>query len=87
LLLTEVLKLSQHSLPQSISAGLQVLPDLLPAAIRYDADKHEISTATIYQIESIHWLDQVAYRVDPEDMLLMKIYLLHCYQETQQKTD
>lgn len=54
LLLTEVLKLSQHSLPQSISAGLQVLPDLLPAAIRYDADKHEISTATIYQIESIN---------------------------------
>lgn len=54
LLLTEVLKLAQHSLPRSISANLQVLPDLLPPAIRFDADNHEISTSTIYQIESIN---------------------------------
>jgi rapamycin-insensitive companion of mTOR len=54
LLLTEVLKLAQHSLPESISASLQVLPALLPPAIRYEADNHEVSTSTIYQIESIN---------------------------------
>lgn len=54
LLVTEVLKLAQHSLPRSISAHLQVLPALLPGAVRYDAANHEISTSTIYQIESIN---------------------------------
>ncbi|KAJ9270324.1 hypothetical protein DTO212C5_3567 [Paecilomyces variotii] len=54
LLLTEVLKLAHHSLPRSISAGLQVLPHLLPAAVNFNSDKHDISTSTIYQIESIN---------------------------------
>jgi rapamycin-insensitive companion of mTOR len=54
LLLTEVLKLAQHSLPQSVSFNLQVLPALLPAAVRFDVENHEISTSTIYQIESIN---------------------------------
>ncbi|KAI9934669.1 hypothetical protein MW887_000286 [Aspergillus wentii] len=54
LLLTEVLKLAHHSLPQSISANLQVLPHLLPAAVKFDVDNHDISTSTIYQIESIN---------------------------------
>ncbi|GKZ71253.1 hypothetical protein AnigIFM60653_010489 [Aspergillus niger] len=54
LLLTEVLKLAHHSLPQHISAKLQVLPHLLPAAIQFDVDNHDVSTSTIYQIESIN---------------------------------
>ncbi|KAH8691216.1 putative cytosolic regulator pianissimo [Talaromyces proteolyticus] len=54
LLLTEVLKLAQHSLPQSVSSELQVLPKLLPSAIRFDVDNHEASTSIIYQIESIN---------------------------------
>ncbi|EED20524.1 cytosolic regulator Pianissimo, putative [Talaromyces stipitatus ATCC 10500] len=54
LLLTEVLKLAQHSLPQSVSFSLQVLPSLLPAAVKFDVENHEISTSTIYQIESIN---------------------------------
>ncbi|KAL1976877.1 hypothetical protein VTN31DRAFT_3159 [Thermomyces dupontii] len=54
LLLTEVLKLAQYSLPRSISAKLQVLPELLPGAVRFDVDNHEVSTSTIYQIESIN---------------------------------
>ncbi|RAL11629.1 putative cytosolic regulator Pianissimo [Aspergillus homomorphus CBS 101889] len=54
LLLTEVLKLAHHSLPQHISAKLQVLPHLLPAAIKYDVENHDVSTSTIYQIDSIN---------------------------------
>ncbi|RAH39730.1 putative cytosolic regulator Pianissimo [Aspergillus brunneoviolaceus CBS 621.78] len=54
LLLTEVLKLAHHSLPQHISAKLQVLPHLLPAAIKFDVENHDISTSTIYQIDSIN---------------------------------
>ncbi|KAF9885702.1 hypothetical protein FE257_012684 [Aspergillus nanangensis] len=54
LLLTEILKLAHHSLPQNISAKLQVLPHLLPSAIKFDVENHDISTSTIYQIESIN---------------------------------
>ncbi|KAL4807139.1 Rapamycin-insensitive companion of mTOR, N-term-domain-containing protein [Aspergillus unguis] len=54
LLLTEVLKLAQHSLPSAVSAKLQVLPQLIPAAITFDIDNHDVATSTIYQIESIN---------------------------------
>ncbi|KAJ5907535.1 hypothetical protein N7495_000217 [Penicillium taxi] len=54
LLLTEVLKLAHHSLPSDISAKLQVLPHLLPAAVRFDTENHDVSTSTIFQIESIN---------------------------------
>ncbi|PLN79714.1 protein required for meiosis [Aspergillus taichungensis] len=54
LLLTEVLKLAHHSLPARISAKMQVLPHLIPAAINFDVDNHDVSTSTIYQIESIN---------------------------------
>lgn len=54
LLLTEVLKLAHHSLPRNISAKLQVLPHLLPAAIKFDIENHDVATSTIYQIESIN---------------------------------
>ncbi|KAL4743784.1 Rapamycin-insensitive companion of mTOR, N-term-domain-containing protein [Aspergillus similis] len=54
LLLTEVLKLAHHSLPSNISAKLQVLPHLIPPAIKFDVENHDVSTSTIYQIESIN---------------------------------
>ncbi|KAL4948966.1 Rapamycin-insensitive companion of mTOR, N-term-domain-containing protein [Aspergillus filifer] len=54
LLLTEVLKLAHHSLPSSVSAKLQVLPHLISPAITFDVDNHDVSTSTIYQIESIN---------------------------------
>ena len=54
LLLTEVLKLAHHSLPATTSAKLQVLPHLLPPAIRFDVENHDVSTSTIFQIESIN---------------------------------
>ncbi|KAJ5747538.1 uncharacterized protein N7511_009234 [Penicillium nucicola] len=54
LLLTEVLKLAHHSLPQSVSAKLQVLPHLIPPAVNFEVDNHDLSTATIFQIESIN---------------------------------
>ncbi|KAJ5569736.1 Armadillo-like helical [Penicillium hispanicum] len=54
LLLTEVLQLAHHSLPQDVSAKLQVLPHLLPPAIQFDTENHDVSTSTIFQIESIN---------------------------------
>ncbi|KAJ5485179.1 hypothetical protein N7539_005167 [Penicillium diatomitis] len=54
LLLTEVLKMAHHSLPATTSADLQVLAHLLPAAVQFDTEKHDVSTATIFQIESIN---------------------------------
>ncbi|KAL4979869.1 Rapamycin-insensitive companion of mTOR, N-term-domain-containing protein [Aspergillus desertorum] len=54
LLLTEVLKLAHHSLPSNVSAKLQVLPHLIPPAIKFDVENHDVSTSTIYQIESIN---------------------------------
>ncbi|CAI7600943.1 unnamed protein product [Penicillium pancosmium] len=54
LLLTEVLKLAHHSLPSATSAKLQVLPNLIPPAIQFDTDNHDVSTSTIFQIESIN---------------------------------
>lgn len=54
LLLTEVLKLAHHTLPQSTSASLQLLPDLLPSSKNCNFDKQHISTSTIYQMDSIN---------------------------------
>ncbi|KAJ5614109.1 hypothetical protein N7528_007763 [Penicillium herquei] len=54
LLLTEVLKLAHHSLPATVSAKLQVLPHLLPAAVKFETENHDVSTSTIFQIESIN---------------------------------
>lgn len=54
LLLTEVLKLANHSLPQNMSAELQVLPHLIPAAVNFDGENHDVSTSTIYQVDSIN---------------------------------
>lgn len=54
LLLTEVLKMAHHSLPTAVSANLQVLAHLLTPAIQFDTENHDVSTSTIFQIESIN---------------------------------
>ncbi|KIV89971.1 hypothetical protein PV10_07322 [Exophiala mesophila] len=54
LLLTEVLKLAHHSLPDSISAQIQVLGDLVPLAQDTGSEESAINTSMIYQIESIN---------------------------------
>lgn len=46
--------MAHHSLPSNISANLQVLPHLIGPAIHHDLDNHDVSTATIFQIESIN---------------------------------
>ncbi|KAJ6172542.1 hypothetical protein N7470_001609 [Penicillium chermesinum] len=54
LLLTEVLKLAHHSLPANVSAKLQVLPHLISPAVHHETENHDVSTTTIFQIESIN---------------------------------
>ncbi|KAI1907621.1 hypothetical protein LOZ61_006039 [Ophidiomyces ophidiicola] len=54
LLLAEVLKRAYRSLPQSISSGLQILPDNVPRTRDCDLNIHRVSASTIYQIESIN---------------------------------
>lgn len=58
LLLTEILKLSQKSLPRSISDQLQILPHLVvPHSYRQlenDDDNTDASTSIVYQIDSIN---------------------------------
>lgn len=52
--MTEVLKLAHHSLPATVSAKLQVLPHLIPSAVKHETENHDVSTTTIFQIESIN---------------------------------
>ena len=54
LLVTEVLKLAHHSLPRSMSAGIQVLGDLLSPFDITGMDYVASNTSTVYQIESIN---------------------------------
>lgn len=54
LLVTEVLKLAHHSLPRSMSAGIQVLGDLLSPFDTTGMDYVASNTSMVYQIESIN---------------------------------
>ncbi|KAK6379604.1 uncharacterized protein PV06_00495 [Exophiala oligosperma] len=54
LLLTEVLKLAHHTLPESISANIQVLGDLVPSLQDYGSENCATNMTLIYQIESIN---------------------------------
>ena len=54
LLLTEVLKLANHSLPESISSELQTLPDLVTRLHETPFEDRAITASLIYQIESIN---------------------------------
>ncbi|OAL38348.1 hypothetical protein AYO20_02407 [Fonsecaea nubica] len=54
LLLTEVLKLSHHALPETISSSIQVLGDLVPSCVDFGTEMTAINMGMIYQIESIN---------------------------------
>ncbi|TLD37620.1 hypothetical protein E2P81_ATG04432 [Venturia nashicola] len=62
LVLGEVLKLANELLPNQWSAKLQVLPDLLRSAARFDIDDRFVATGTIYQVDSVN---RTLYRSDP----------------------
>ena len=54
LLLTEVLKLANHSLPGRISSELQALPDLVTQLHEKPFEDRALTASLIYQIESIN---------------------------------
>ncbi|KAL2410849.1 Target of rapamycin complex 2 subunit ste20 [Exophiala dermatitidis] len=54
LLLTEVLKLANNSLPQAIGCDIQVLGDLVPALKDFGSEMSATNMSLIYQIESIN---------------------------------
>ena len=54
LLLTEVLKLANHSLPGSISSELQTLPDLVSYLHEKPIQDRALTASLIYQIDSIN---------------------------------
>ena len=62
LVLGEVLKAANELLPNQWSAKLQVLPNLLRAATKFDLDDRFIATGTIYQVDSVN---RTLYRSDP----------------------
>jgi rapamycin-insensitive companion of mTOR len=65
LVLGEVLKLANELLPNEWSASLQVLPNLLRAAAKFDIDQRFIAIGTIYQVDSVN---RTLYRSDPSTM-------------------
>lgn len=54
LLLSEVLKLVNDSLPSTISANIQVLPNLLSTAPLEGFDDHLMASIMIYQLDSVN---------------------------------
>ena len=54
LVLGEVLKMSNELLPNAWSAPLQVLPNLLRSATKFDNQERFVATGTIYQIDSVN---------------------------------
>ncbi len=54
LLLSEVLKLANRSLPSTISANQQVLPNLLWTAPLEESEDHPPASVMIYQIDSVN---------------------------------
>ncbi|EXJ92873.1 hypothetical protein A1O3_01427 [Capronia epimyces CBS 606.96] len=54
LLLTEVLKIANYALPQSISSDIQVLGGLVPSLNDYGSESSATNMSLIYQIESIN---------------------------------
>ncbi|KAF2500276.1 hypothetical protein BU16DRAFT_556752 [Lophium mytilinum] len=54
LLLGEVLKMANELLPPLWSAELQVLPQLVQNAAKFDMEERFIATGTIYQVDSVN---------------------------------
>jgi len=54
LLLSEILKLTNHSLPTTMSAGLQLMPSLVNLATQSDLEEGTSSMGMVYQIDSVN---------------------------------
>ena len=54
LLIAEVLRLASELLPSTWSEGLQAMPGLFDAAIRFDNEERFHALATVYQVDSIN---------------------------------
>ncbi|KNG49580.1 cytosolic regulator pianissimo [Stemphylium lycopersici] len=65
LLIGEVLKMANELLPPSWSAQLQVLPQLLHSAAKFQSEDRFIAIGTIYQVDSIN---RTLYRSDPNSL-------------------
>ena len=65
LLIGEVLKMANELLPPSWSAQLQVLPQLLHSAARFDSEDRFVAIGTIYQVDSIN---RTLYRSGPTSL-------------------
>ncbi|KAF1837369.1 cytosolic regulator pianissimo [Decorospora gaudefroyi] len=69
LLIGEVLKMANELLPPSWSAQLQVLPQLLHSAARFQSEDRFVAIGTIYQVDSIN---RTLYRSDPTSLYTNK---------------
>ncbi|KAF2205609.1 hypothetical protein GQ43DRAFT_477202 [Delitschia confertaspora ATCC 74209] len=65
LLLGEVLKLANELLPPSWSSSLQVLPQLLQSAARFQLEDRFVAIGTIYQVDSVN---RTLYRSGPTSL-------------------
>lgn len=65
LLLGEVLKMANELLPPSWSAQLQVLPQLLHSAAKFQSEDRFVAIGTIYQVDSIN---RTLYRSGPTSL-------------------
>lgn len=69
LLLGEVLKMANELLPPSWSAQLQVLPQLLHSAAKFDSEERFVAIGTIYQVDSVN---RTLYRSGPSSLYTAK---------------
>jgi rapamycin-insensitive companion of mTOR len=69
LLLGEVLKMANELLPPSWSAQLQVLPELLHSAAKFQSEDRFVAIGTIYQVDSVN---RTLYRSDPTSLYTSK---------------
>ncbi|KAF2712471.1 cytosolic regulator pianissimo [Pleomassaria siparia CBS 279.74] len=65
LLLGEVLKMANELLPPSWSAPLQVLPQLLQSAAKFQTEDRFVAIGTIYQVDSVN---RTLYRSGPTSL-------------------
>lgn len=69
LLLGEVLKMANELLPPSWSAELQVLPQLLKSASKFQTEDRFVAIGTIYQVDSVN---RTLYRSGPTSLYASK---------------
>jgi len=72
LLLGEVLKMANELLPPSWSAPLQVLPQLLQSAAKFQTADRFVAIGTIYQVDSVN---RTLYRSGPTALHTSKVTL------------